>query len=86
MRISHGDYDIKVAVVEVMAEIMGGSYRDNACRDALTCRLQTRGGTSKMERAFEEKGVFEEKARGLQGEGQGSLRRRPGVFFELNRG
>ncbi|GJT05579.1 hypothetical protein Tco_0840041 [Tanacetum coccineum] len=78
MRISYGDYDIEVIsemleeVVEVMVEIMG--------RDTLTCRLQTRGGTSKMERAFEEKGVFEEKAEGLHGEGQGSSRRRPRVF------
>nr|GEU30692.1 hypothetical protein [Tanacetum cinerariifolium] len=31
-------------------------------------------------------GVFEEKARGLRGEGPGSSRRRPGVFSELNRG
>ncbi|GJX46937.1 hypothetical protein Tco_0272127, partial [Tanacetum coccineum] len=37
------------AVVEVMAEIIG--------RDASTCKLQTRRGTSEMERAFEDKGV-----------------------------
>ncbi|GJZ65549.1 hypothetical protein Tco_0622245 [Tanacetum coccineum] len=41
-------------------------------RDASTCKLQTRGGTSEMERAFEEKGVFEEKAGGLRGECRGS--------------
>nr|GEW99447.1 retrovirus-related Pol polyprotein from transposon TNT 1-94 [Tanacetum cinerariifolium] len=45
-------------------------------RDASTCNLQTRGGTSKMERAFKEK------ARGLRGVGWGSSRSRPRVFEE----
>ncbi|GKG63024.1 hypothetical protein Tco_0638671, partial [Tanacetum coccineum] len=35
-----------------------------------------------MERAFEEKGVFEEKAGGLRRKGQGYLRRRPWDFEE----
>ncbi|GKC08752.1 hypothetical protein Tco_1000362, partial [Tanacetum coccineum] len=48
--------------------------------------LQTRGGTSEMETAFKEKGVFEEKAGGLQGKGQGASRRRPGVFEEKAEG
>ncbi|GJS22813.1 hypothetical protein Tco_0451445 [Tanacetum coccineum] len=64
----------KEVVVEVMAEIIG--------RDASTCKLQTRRGTSEMERAFEEKGVFEEKVGGLRGEGRRTSRRRPGVFEE----
>ncbi|GJX89109.1 hypothetical protein Tco_0341123, partial [Tanacetum coccineum] len=53
---------------------------------ALTCKLQTHGGTSEMERAFEENGVFKEKAGGLRGEGRGSLRRRSGVFEEKANG